>query len=835
MIETNSERMRTKARAQQIESCSFDVFDTFLLRSCTTPDGVFERAFLLSRVAKTHPAAGVSYVQHRLQAEARARAFAKEKHGSFEVMIEDIYACFPFRLFDLDRTALQDLADAEYQAELDLCRVNDEILHLFQAAQRKGQRVGFISDTYWNERQLENLLRHCSPGLKWDFLYVSCAHGSSKSEKLFSRYLAAQNVDPSRAIHVGDNPNADIKSARSHGIRTRFYPQVSGALAAQFQRESVIFDLLCQPNPSRLDCGLRTLRRIVAAQTSERSGPFRLGITTLGPAMVAFDKFVEQRIAQLRRGSTKIAVAFLGRDGFLSHALWHDTRDEPAAYLEINRRVSLIGSATTIEPIVDLFRKVAKIDANTFAEMLKILPSPISHFFDRFPDKTATGKEFAEALPYLIDHDQIANIAAAMRASILAYLRHQIPDFDECSDLLLVDLGYSGSVQKALRRIFDCEEINIRIHGAYLMSVDDSYDDLAPDDTAEGFISDLIVTPHVKRMLTRNVALLEQMCCSPAGSVRDYRGNEVLRERNTLAAEQLALVAEIQSGALAFAINARKLVPLYKIDPFVSLDISARWTAAILGRLLLLPDDHELTMLGALQHDINLGTAALAPMVDGNAIKNIDIARGLLPACTALAPPMWLAGSFASLSPSLGYLYLLFGANRLPADIFGDIKCGAVSIGLFNQSGGATMETVAVYRNGMNDLRVRIPVSQTMDLKTIAVPLAKIASEGILQGVTAQSGKTAGKASENIEIRNVHDNRLTFAGLERFGHRYRAADTEGCLLIEVGPLAEPVTIFSIGLTSLSGDRILAPSDTREFGDDVTAALINPKLCHLVGK
>ncbi len=386
---SNSKHTRAAARVQTA-ACSFDVFDTFLLRACTTPDGVFERAFQLSRVAKTHPNAAKSYVQHRFQAEARARAASKDSRDTFEVTIEDIYTYFPFRLFNLDRTALQDLVDAEYEAELDLCRVNDEVLRFYESAKREGQRVGFISDTYGNERQLGNLLRHCCPGLNWDFLYASCAHGASKSENLFYHYLTEQDVDPASAMHVGDNPNADIKGARRYGIRTRYYPQASSSLAAQLQRESSVFDLLCPHDLSRLDFGSRTLRRIVATHTSEKPAPFRLGVTTLGPVMVAFDAFVEQHAARLRRNGAKVAVAFLGRDGFLPHALWQDARGDAAAYLEINRRVSLIGSATTIEPIIDLFRKVTKIDAKTFAQIIKVLPSSVAHFFDQFPDGIAT-------------------------------------------------------------------------------------------------------------------------------------------------------------------------------------------------------------------------------------------------------------------------------------------------------------------------------------------------------------------------------------------------------------------------------------------------------------
>src|SRR5882757_1221392 len=83
-------------RARNVSACSFDVFDTFLLRACTTPDGVFERVFQLSRIAEIFPNMSVSFVQHRIQAEARARKLAKEQRGSTEVHIADIYKCFPF-------------------------------------------------------------------------------------------------------------------------------------------------------------------------------------------------------------------------------------------------------------------------------------------------------------------------------------------------------------------------------------------------------------------------------------------------------------------------------------------------------------------------------------------------------------------------------------------------------------------------------------------------------------------------------------------------------------------------------------------------------------------
>jgi FMN phosphatase YigB (HAD superfamily) len=750
-----------------------------------------------------------SFVQHRIQAEARARKQAKEKRGSAEVHIDEIYAYFPFRLFGLDRRSLNDLVEAEFGAELDLCRANPEMLRQYLEMKRAGHRVGFISDTYWNSERLGRLLRVCRPDLTWDFLYASCDNGSSKSEALFARYLSEQGIDAAASFHVGDNETADIKGARRHGIRPRYYPQASAELASKLQRESAILQLLCSHQQSRLDHGARTLRRMAAAHGAEKSAGFHLGMTVLGPAMTAFAAFVDARVARLAKSGGRVAIGFLGRDGFLSHQIWCETHGDTAAYLEINRRVSLIGSADTPEPLCRLFAKVPKIDATTFADIIKVMPPKVAAFFARYPDGIASGADLADALPDLMGAHEIAGLAAGMRARLLAYLRHAIADFDACTDLVLVDLGYSGNVQKALRHIFDLEGIAIRLHGAYLITRDDAFDDLADSDTAEGLISDLVVTPHAKRMLTRNVSLLEQMCCSAQGSVRDYTGSQALREPDLRPAGQIALTAEIQSGALAFATQARDLASRHALQPFAALAVAARWCAATLGRLLLLPDDDELVLLGGLRHDLNLGTRTLVSMLDGGFMRNLVIARGFPAACAVLEPPMWLAGSLAALSPSYAHLYVLYGTNRLPPDVYGETPCGRLKVGLFGAGGGASMEKVTVFLTGLNDLRLRIPISRAMGIATIALPLAGFAREGILHGVVVQTGETLSDAAKSEDPKRIAQGRLVYAGLDRSGDHYRAHDDDGCVLIPVDPTNDEIALYTVAFTSLSHDRILA--------------------------
>src|SRR6516164_1104262 len=125
-------------RARIVSACSFDVFDTFLFRACTTPDGLFERVYELSRISKTCPNVSASFVQHRIQAERHARESANNLRGSSAVRIADIYSRFPFKLFGLDRSALNDLAVAEFHAEPELYRADPDIVQKYSDIERAG-------------------------------------------------------------------------------------------------------------------------------------------------------------------------------------------------------------------------------------------------------------------------------------------------------------------------------------------------------------------------------------------------------------------------------------------------------------------------------------------------------------------------------------------------------------------------------------------------------------------------------------------------------------------------------------------------------------------------
>ena len=793
----------------ETHSFSFDVFDTFILRACTTPEGVFARAFALSRAAVLFPGSLDAYVQHRKQSEARARKAALKRSGGAEVTIDEIYQLFPYRLFGLQRSDLPALVQAEFDAEIELCRAQPEMLRKYLDMRESGARTGFISDTYWSGAQLARLLRSCHAGLCWDFLYSSSDSGTSKSGNLFAVYLDAQSLAPANATHLGDHATADIESARRHGIRALHFPQASATLASIFNREASVAEILCPHAAAALDDGLRTLRRIVAAQTPATSPLFELGLTVLGPVLRAFDAFVADRVARIERLHGRTAVAFLGRDGFLSHRLWQDTRDAPASYVAINRRVSVMGAAATLDPLIDLLNKLPAINAATFLEIVKTLPAAVAGFFEQQPRGIARGCDLADALPELVAVYEIAALAAGIRAELMRYLRRQIPGFDACENLVVIDLGYSGSIQKALRRIFDLEGLPTRLHGLYLLTTDESAHDLADQDHFEGFISDLVVTPHVKRMLLRNIAVLEQMCCAATGSVRSYCDGEALYEDNPQPDKQIALVRQVQAGIIRYAAASAELTPACGLAPLANLDTAARSAVAILARWLLLPTDDEVQLLGAMQHDVNLGTLALAPLLDGDFARALQVTQAFPLACAAANPPMWPAASFSAVAPVHNYLYFLFGANRLPSDMFDDVRCGQLRIGMFGADGAASLVEVSCYRTGFGEMRLRIPIARNMAIATVVVPIAQLAPEGLVSGPFLHAGSTVGNALASTCVTALPGQHVGDAGLVRSGRYFRATRDDGALVINLPAQDSPITILSIGLTTLNGERIMA--------------------------
>jgi|GEM_PF-957176 len=785
---------------------TFDVFDTFLFRRCSSPIGVFERAFHHLPIAARRPGLKESFVQSRVLAELRARQKSVAAINSSEVTIEEIYRCLPRHALGIEDVTVAELVSAEFLAELDLCLVNPDILQVAREAlvRRVPLRVGFISDTYWSAAQLKRLLAHCAPDLVPDFVYTSADHRTGKMATLFDRVIEAENYDGAAAIHIGDNAVADILGARAFGISAVHYPQPQEEIAQLLAREDAAAQLM-QAKMSdfshRLDGGFHLLRRTALSQLTAETAEHREGAAIFGPVLAGFQYFLQQRVARIAAQGAKTAILFLGRDGHLPFELWRATQPQPAHYVEINRRVALTANLQDPGPLVDVFEACVTLNEPSVQAFLRAdLPS-VRQYFAKIPGGIVDGKAFAAALPQLLDGEDIARLSQIMRDQLFAHLRRTVPDFDNYTDLILVDLGYTGTIQRSLRAIFDREGMKQRLHGVYLATIDERLVDLPEGDTVAGYMDSTVVTPATKLFLMRNVAVIEQIFSAPDGSVKSYEDGVVLHEAEIRPAEQQAFCRDIRAAAMSFAMLFDTAARMLKIDLASDTQIMRDWSSLLLLRLLAFPTLGEQQIYGAMKHDVNLGTYILYDMIDSEHVEKHRWAKGFPGAIKAEAPPMWLGGSISALSGFEGCAYGMTAFGLSAVAFLADQKAADVEAQIIRDN-ATTPCRLGCLVTADGALRLRVPLLRRHLGGILALPLANFLRHGLIRGLCLQRGDKLDAALGSDDIEILDRTHLQALHCRIDGWQFTALRDDAHLLVTLPDIAAEVTVLTLTILPL---------------------------------
>lgn len=199
------------AELQKADVISFDVFDTLIFRPFREPADLF---YELSRRLR-YP----GLKQLRMEGEQIARA---KLGGSREVTFEEIWN----EVERLTGIPSREGMEAEWRTELDACFANPYFQEVLRLLKPSGAKLLICSDMYLGQTRILKLLEHCG-FVGFDGCFVSCDHRTSKSEGgLFDVIREIYGPDLSYA-HVGDNPHADVKQARSRKIAAIHYPNVN--------------------------------------------------------------------------------------------------------------------------------------------------------------------------------------------------------------------------------------------------------------------------------------------------------------------------------------------------------------------------------------------------------------------------------------------------------------------------------------------------------------------------------------------------------------------------------------------------------------------------------
>ncbi|WP_421173050.1 HAD-IA family hydrolase [Aeromonas sp. 601115] len=323
----------------KITHISLDVFDTLLRRACDEPSWVFEEAArrLLNRGLNL-PIEAEDYRFCRLEAEARARKLISGEEISFD----DIFEQLPFS--DEIKAVLK---VEELKVEREVLYPDPIIQEVLVRAQRKNKQIVFISDMYLPEVFLRDCISEKFPEISYNYLFVSSSVGLTKqSGALFSHVITQIKLKPEQVLHIGDNPRADVQSARQHGLASLHF-DIPENLSEVLENEKVYRVNV----PSTMQHARKLAVLSMPQQLSEEEQFFyTYGAFILGPVLTAFAKWVLQSAKRLQ---VKNILSLMREGGIFAACINRQVDFQSQQYPDIRCQTCYASRKATYLPAID--------------------------------------------------------------------------------------------------------------------------------------------------------------------------------------------------------------------------------------------------------------------------------------------------------------------------------------------------------------------------------------------------------------------------------------------------------------------------------------------------
>jgi FMN phosphatase YigB (HAD superfamily) len=795
-----------------VVAVSFALFGTLLKRSSVDVDGLFERTLQLSPLPERVKQMPESFIQHRNLAQNRLRLQQRSERVVAlvsGVTIEKIYDSFAVHGLGLPASVRPLLIEAELAAERELAVLNPDALPLIEQARAAGKKVGVVAESHWSSERIRTILAKAAPGLALDFVHSSADPGCYARGGLFKSYLAAEGLKPAQAVHVG--VDLDTVAHTLRGLATASLPAPIDPWENEAAREVAAAKLLAVADRGfawRLDHGLTLLRDAVLAQCRPQFTQHRVAAAVFGPLAAGFQRHIERRVAELSRPGRKVRLLFLARDGYLPFRIWNAAAKGPADYVEINRRIAMVAGGAGeggLETIQGLIESMDYLRPESVEDFFKItLNAKTRGFFADYPDELCPGPDFARALPGLVGKKLLRKISDSLRADLMRYLTAKLGPLDDITDIVLADIGYTGNIQKGLRRVFDVEGLNIALHGLYLMPHGESFVDLPGEDTVCGYLDDTVMTPAVKRAVMRDAPLIEEFFCAPVGSCRGYDGGNEVREVEVRLPQEIAFCLEMQDEVVRYFDEFHRQARRHKLDPLADFATYRAWSAAILARFVMMPTPLECQTFGPLLHDVSLGSKGLIATITTGDIEKL---MGALPLPTVFSihhPPVWLGGSLAAYNAAVGMAYSMTGFGLPTDDFLRDVEIGDAEAILVKGERVVPLP-VSCTLTPFGDVRLRVPVLRKDDECVIALPLRHPIGRGVIRSMILQGGKDIAEATTTRYGERLAPGDVEAVNAVLDGNFFRAGADNALLTIKVPAFHHALALVTILITPLFGD------------------------------
>lgn len=529
---------KMKKKVLDFDIVSFDVFDTLIKRDVDRPRDVF----LLIQKKYNVP----NFYDKRIEAENDARSTLKWKR---EVTLDEIYEFYPSK----DREYLKKI---EIKVEKAICTANVEIIDFYNFCKKIGKKIIIISDMYLPQDVIKSIL--IDNGFNgFEGLFVSSELNKTKTDSSLFKWVLNE-MNGKKILHIGDSFKSDFKSTILEPKITVF--KVPTKFFRCQKRNNL---LLCKTKAQEKD--YKILESFISNHVRIKNYYYQVGFENLGPLLYGFTNWINRELNKEKFSN----VLFLSRDSKLIQEafdlLYPNKLLKNGKYFLVSRRSILVPSfyllkmnikeiidtlpvprTTTIKEIFDcmgleVINYKKELDECGFDEFSRI---------ERLRDNFSKNKKLIKLIS-LVYKDVLSN-SEREYIGLSQYLKKLRIN----GKILLVDLGWEGTIQQALTCILSKSD-NTRhavVAGRYLGLAKGARKKIKKNQ-AKGYLFDNL-NGKEKELQKFFIGLLETFFLERKGSIKRYtldQEKKVCVERYDYEYEEnKEKIREVQEGALYF-------------------------------------------------------------------------------------------------------------------------------------------------------------------------------------------------------------------------------------------------------------------------------------------
>ncbi len=524
---------------------SFDVFDTLIFRTVSSPEKIHD---LVSTVYNERYGHGISdYSSIRYNSEIELRRITTRE----EITLDDI-----FSMINVDKNILEKYKKIEMECEEQNCVPNIPMVKLAQWCKEQGHVIVITSDMYLPRSTFNRILEKNE--IPYDYLFISAEENATKlTGNLYIKVLNVLNISPNEIIHIGDNPVSDIMKAKEKGIMAverivgsqNTIPYLTGRKNKDIHSDH-FYEVL------KYDLGCKTESPIE-----------RLGYAVLGPLLYNFCRWIHD--CKVNNGID--TLLFVAREGYLimnCYLEMYSQEKESIVYFKINKNLIRFPSLCCSPETSTFVKTIPGYPTLKWKEILAYL---------RVSCDDNSKRNFVEDIDELV---VLEDLKSGLYDDVLGNIfKNQKSEFDKQSMLLsnyllqmnlvgkkigLVNNSMNGSTQQLLEDYIKKNELPIDILG--LQFVKNSTCEKRLGKRSVGWINEFSSRPSYKLLWSIRCLIFEHMCFKSEGTAlyfEEKNGSvEVICERPRKEKLNHNDISMLQNCAMLFVRNYSKLMPI---------------------------------------------------------------------------------------------------------------------------------------------------------------------------------------------------------------------------------------------------------------------------------